>query len=202
MSFVDMIETLIVPFDSLSVVGWGENEVQEVPEVPKVQEVKYLIMKVLGIDPGYGRFGWAVLEGNRARQTLLACGCEETLASAGAPSRYLAILEKLEGLIEEFKPEEAAVETLFFFKNAKTVIKVSESRGVVVVGLVRAGVAVYDYTPLQVKQTVTGYGRAEKQQIQTMVKAILKLKEVPKPDDAADAVAVGLTHLMTNQEIR
>lgn len=155
-------------------------------------------MKVLGIDPGYGRFGWAVLEGNRARQRLVQWGCEETEASLAAAQRYLQILEKLEELIETYQPEQAAVETLFFFKNAKTVIKVSESRGVVVVGLTRARVPVYDYTPLQVKQSVTGYGRAEKGQVQTMVKAILQLKEIPQPDDAADAVAIGLTHLMTN----
>ena len=156
---------------------------------------------MLGIDPGYGRFGWAVLEGNRAKQALIECGCEETASDAASPQRYLTILERLEGLLEEFKPEEAAVETLFYFKNAKTVIKVSESRGVVVMGLARAKVKVHDYTPLQVKQAVTGYGRAEKSQVQTMVKAILKLKAVPKPDDAADAVAVALTHLFTNQKM-
>lgn len=155
-------------------------------------------MRVLGIDPGYGRFGWSIVEGNKAKQTLVACGCEETRASETAPQRYLQIQEKLERIIDKFKPEEAAVESLFYFKNAKTVIKVSESRGVVVVTLARAKIKTYDYTPLQVKQTVTGYGRAEKAQVQMMVKAILKLKEVPRPDDAADAIAVGLTHLFTN----
>lgn len=158
-------------------------------------------MRVLGIDPGYGRFGWGVVEGNRVRQVLVAYGCEETEAGEAAPQRYLLILQKLERLIKEYAPDQAAVETLFYFKNAKTVIKVSESRGVVVMGLARAGVPVYDYTPLQVKQAVTGYGRAEKQQVQTMVKAILKLKEVPKPDDAADAIAVGITHLLFNQAL-
>jgi crossover junction endodeoxyribonuclease RuvC len=159
-------------------------------------------MIMIGIDPGYGRFGWAILEGSRAKQNMLTCGCEETKSDLAAPLRYLQILKKLEVLIEEYKPEEAAVESLFYFKNAKTVIKVSESRGVVVVGLARAGIKVFDYTPLQVKQTVTGYGRAEKAQVQLMIKAILKLKEIPKPDDAADAVAVGLTHLIYNQVLK
>jgi crossover junction endodeoxyribonuclease RuvC len=158
-------------------------------------------MKVIGIDPGYGRFGWAILDGNKVNQVLVSFGCEETLLGDTAPSRYLQVLVKLEELIKTYKPVEAAVESLFYFKNAKTVIKVSESRGVVVVGLARAGIKIFDYTPLQVKQTVTGYGRAEKTQVQTMVKAILKLKEVPKPDDAADAVAVGLTHLFYNQKM-
>ena len=158
-------------------------------------------MRVLGIDPGYGRFGWSILDGNRARQDLVVCGCEETPLSAASAVRYLQIQEKLEKILAEFKPDEAAVESLFYFKNAKTVIKVSESRGVVVVGLARAKIRAYDYTPLQVKQTITGYGRAEKKQVQIMVKAILKLKEVPKPDDAADAVAVALTHLFTNTRL-
>lgn len=158
-------------------------------------------MRVLGIDPGYGRFGWSVLEGNRSRQGLIACGCEETPPEVDPPQRYLQIQTKLEKIIEEFRPEAAAVESLFYFKNAKTVIKVSESRGVVVVGLAKAGIAVFDYTPLQVKQTVTGYGRAEKAQVQSMVKVILKLKEIPRPDDAADAVAVGLTHLFTERRM-
>lgn len=155
-------------------------------------------MRILGIDPGYGRFGWAILEGNRAKQTLISCGCEETSAKDEASRRYLQVVEKLESLIKEYQPDEAAIESIFFFKNAKTVIKVAESRGVVVVGLARAKIKTFDYTPLQVKQAVTGYGRAEKQQVQTMVKAILKLEAVPKPDDAADAVAVGLTHLISN----
>lgn len=158
-------------------------------------------MKVLGIDPGYGRFGWSILDGNRARQTLVACGCEETPSTAGQAQRYLQIQARLAKIIEEYKPEEAAVESLFYFKNAKTVIKVSESRGVVVVKLAQEGIRAYDYTPLQIKQAVTGYGRAEKGQVQTMVKAILKLKEVPKPDDAADAVAAALTHLFTNTQL-
>lgn len=158
-------------------------------------------MRVLGIDPGYGRFGWAILEGNKAEQHLIACGCEETKAGLESAQRYLTVLEKLEALLKEFKPESAAVETIFYFKNAKTVIKVSESRGVVVMGLARARVEIHDYSPLQVKQAVTGYGRAEKKQVQTMVKQILHLEVVPRPDDAADAVAVGLTHMFTNNAL-
>jgi crossover junction endodeoxyribonuclease RuvC len=93
------------------------------------------------------------------------------------------------------------VEELFFFKNQKTVMQVGQARGVIVVSLVQAQVPVFEYTPLQVKQSVTGYGRAEKQQVQMMVKSILKLKTIPRPDDAADAVAVALTHLFTNRAL-
>ena len=158
-------------------------------------------MRVLGIDPGTGRLGWALVEGNRAKQTLLVCGCFETKVNGVAAKRLAEISYFIEELVEKYKPDEAAVEDLFFFKNAKTVIRVSESRGVVVAGIARQSIPVFDYTPLQVKQTVTGYGRAEKAQVQKMMKAILHLETVPKPDDAADAVAVGVTHLLFNRQL-
>lgn len=159
-------------------------------------------MKVLGIDPGTGRMGWAIVEGNRSKQTLTACGCVETKANGDPTKRLVELYKSIEKVIEEYKPEVAAVEDLFFFKNAKTVISVAEARGMVVTLCGLKGMEVYDYTPLQVKQTITGYGRAEKQQVEMMVKAMLKIKGVIKPDDAADAVAVGVTHLIFNQQLR
>lgn len=159
-------------------------------------------MRVIGIDPGTGRLGWAVVEGNHARQSLLACGCLETEANSEPANRLLYLHQELTKIIAEFKPEAAAIEDLFFFKNAKTVIGVAEARGMVVTLCALSGMAVYDYTPLQIKQTITGYGRADKQQVQLMVKSMLKLKTTIKPDDAADAVAVGLTHLIFNQGLR
>jgi crossover junction endodeoxyribonuclease RuvC len=159
-------------------------------------------MKVLGIDPGTGRMGWAIVEGNHARQSLVACGCAETKANGDPALRLVELYRSIEKVIEEHKPEAAAVEDLFFFKNAKTVIGVAEARGMVVTLCGLQDLAVYDYTPLQVKQTITGYGRAEKQQVQLMVRTMLKMKETIKPDDAADAVAVGLTHLIFNQVLR
>jgi len=160
------------------------------------------VQRVLGIDPGTGRMGWAILEGNNTRQELIACGCEETDKFLSPGERLVQLMVKLESLVAEYQPTAASVEEIFFFKNAKTIIRVSESRGVVVSTLVRAKVPVYDYTPLQVKQSVSGYGRADKNQVQQMVKVILKLKAVPKPDDAADACAVALTHLFTNQLLK
>jgi crossover junction endodeoxyribonuclease RuvC len=158
-------------------------------------------MRVLGIDPGTGRMGWAFVEGNRVRQALVACGCVETEAGLSSSRRLEILFDALGKLIEEYGPDEAAVEEIYFFKNAKTVIRVSEARGVVILGLTKYQLPVFDYTPLQVKQAVTGYGRAEKKQVQMMVKSILKLDTVPKPDDAADAVAVALTHFFTNIDL-
>jgi crossover junction endodeoxyribonuclease RuvC len=164
--------------------------------------IRRAFMKVLGIDPGTGRLGWSIVEGSRNKQVLVACGCLETAVN-GVPSQRLAALhEKLEEIIKEFKPEVAAVEELFFFKNAKTVIRVSEARGMAIALFALSGLEVFDYTPLQIKQTVTGYGRAEKQQVQLMVKSMLKLVRPIKPDDAADAVAVAVTHLVFNQALR
>jgi crossover junction endodeoxyribonuclease RuvC len=159
-------------------------------------------MKVLGIDPGTGRMGWAVVEGNHARQSLVACGCVETDKSVVSGQRLVTLHKHLEKIIEAHKPEVAAVEDLFFFKNAKTVIGVAEARGMVVTLCGLREMEVYDYTPLQVKQTITGYGRAEKTQVEMMVKSMLKIKEKITPDDAADAVAVGVTHLIFNQKLR
>ena len=154
------------------------------------------VKRVMGIDPGTGRMGWAIVEGNRAKQMLVACGCVETKPNTKQSLRLMEIDRSIDELIHEHKPDEAAVESLFYFKNAKTVISVAEARGAIVVALQRAGLSVADYTPLQVKQSVTGYGRADKKQVETMVKNILKLKALPKQlDDAMDAVAVALTHL-------
>jgi crossover junction endodeoxyribonuclease RuvC len=171
-------------------------------------------MRVFGIDPGTGRMGWAIVEGNRSKQVLVACGCVETFRledgrkkkeeriEYDSSRRLVELHHGLEQIIEEFRPEVAAVEDLFFFKNAKTVISVAEARGMVVTLCGLKGMEVYDYTPLQVKQTITGYGRADKQQVELMVKAMLKIRGTIKPDDAADAVAVGLTHLIFNQQLR
>jgi len=161
-----------------------------------------IFMKVLGIDPGTGRMGWAIVEGTSAKQTLIACGCFETESTTAAAKRLAELHKKLEKVIEEFRPEEVSVEDLFFFKNAKTVIKVAEARGMVLTLATLRGLEVFNYTPLQVKQTITGYGRAEKQQVELMVKSMLKISVPIKPDDAADAVAIGLTHLIFNQALR
>lgn len=158
--------------------------------------------RVIGIDPGTGRLGWAIVEGNRARQSLIACGCLETKANGKTSLRLVELHHGLEKIIEEYKPDTAAVEDIFFFKNAKTVISVAEARGMVITLMSLRNMEVFDYTPLQIKQTITGYGRADKAQVEMMVKSMLKMKGSIKPDDAADAVAAGLTHLIFNQVLR
>ena len=161
-----------------------------------------IFMKVLGIDPGTGRMGWSIVEGTSSKQTLLACGCFETKSDLAAAVRLAQLHTKLETVLSEFHPEVVAMEDLFFFKNAKTVIKVAEARGMVLTLMTLNGLTVFNYTPLQVKQTITGYGRAEKKQVELMVKSMLHITQDVKPDDAADAVAIGLTHLIFNQVLR
>ena len=151
-------------------------------------------MKVLGIDPGFGRMGWAILDGNRSKQVLCDVGCLETSAKKSLNERLVDIYDFVEDLIKKHQPDAVAVEDIFYFKNQKTVIGVAQARGVILVSAMKQGVACFNYTPLQVKNTVAGYGRADKKQVEMMVKSQLKLKEVPKPDDAADAAAVALTH--------
>jgi len=147
-------------------------------------------MRILGVDPGYGRLGWGVIDG----ETLIAAGCWETPAQTAEEKRLAILFTKLAAAIIRFRPEAMAIEKLFWFKNQTTVMAVAESRGVALLAAARHRLPVFSYTPLQIKMAVTGYGRAEKQQVQQLVKSILKLASVPKPDDAADALAAALTH--------
>jgi len=159
-------------------------------------------MKILGIDPGTGRMGWGIIEksGNVIRP--LKYGCIQTTPNSEHTGRLLHIFDSLSVIIKKDKPDEVAVEELFFFKNQKTVISVAEARGVAVVAAKIAGLPVFEYTPLQVKQALTGYGRADKKQMQELVRITCKMKECVKPDDAADALAVAICHGQTNQTIK
>lgn len=150
-------------------------------------------MRILGIDPGYGRLGWGLIDS----EAMLDCGYLETRADLSEAGRLVQLFTGLEKLIKRFKPAAAAAEKLFYFKNQTTVIGVAQSRGVALLAAGINSLPVYSYTPLQIKQAVTGYGRAEKSQVQQMVKSILNLPAVPRPDDAADALAVALTHLFS-----
>ena len=152
-------------------------------------------LRVLGVDPGTATTGWAILEEEKGKVIPIAYGHISTSPSRSTAERLKEVSDDIEEIIKKYTPSEGAVEDLFFFKNVKTVIKVSQSRGGILLALERMGVKVFEYTPLQVKQALTGYGRAEKKQVQIMVKNILKLKEIPKPDDTADAIAIALCHL-------
>jgi crossover junction endodeoxyribonuclease RuvC len=151
-------------------------------------------VRIIGIDPGTAITGWAVIENQRGQKKTIAFGHIETHLSKKNSLRLKEIADDLNKIIRRYRPSEAAVEKLFFFKNLKTVMAVSEARGVVLLTLEKAGITIFEYTPLEVKQALTGYGRAEKKQIQYMVKSILSLKSIPKPDDVADAMAIALCH--------
>lgn len=151
-------------------------------------------MKILGIDPGTATVGWAVIEEKAGEIKAAAYGHISTSKKKETAARLAEIAQDLEKIIKKYKPDEAAVEDLFFFKNLKTVIKVSQARGVILLVLENLRVKTAEYTPLQVKQAITGYGRAEKKQVQVMVQKIFKLKTTPKPDDVADALAIALCH--------
>jgi len=152
-------------------------------------------MKVLGIDPGTGRVGWGIVEHEGGVDSLVECGCYETKVNSELPERLLKIHIFLKDIITKFKPDILAVESLFFATNVKTAFDVGAARGVILLAGEEAKLPIFQYTPLQIKSSLVGYGQAEKHQIQFMVTKILHLKEVPKPDDAADAVAIALTHI-------
>ena len=158
-------------------------------------------MLILGIDPGVASTGWAIIN----YQNLKISGCQDVnygviKTKTGLPmaERLAIIYQKLSEIIKEFKPEICAIEEIYFGKNAKTAMMVGQARGVVILTAVNAGLLIYEFTPLQVKIAITGYGRAEKMQMQKMVQKMLGLSELPKPDDAADALAVAICCAATN----
>lgn len=154
-----------------------------------------MFMRILGIDPGTATTGWAILEECNGCVKPVAYGHISTSPKNSVSERLKEVADDIEKIIKKYKPQESAIEDIFFFKNVKTAVKVSQSRGAMLLTLEKKNVKIASYTPLQVKQALTGYGRAEKKQIQLMVKNILKLKSIPKPDDTADAIAIALCHL-------
>jgi len=151
-------------------------------------------VRIIGIDPGIAITGYGIIDKSASSFRPVAYGKVTTEAGLDSCQRLVDIYRELTSIFEEYKPQCAAVEELFFNKNAKTAIIVGEARGVAILAAANAGLDIYEYTPLQVKQAVVGYGRAQKRQVQTMVKLLLGLSEIPKPDDVADALAVALCH--------
>jgi crossover junction endodeoxyribonuclease RuvC len=152
-------------------------------------------MRVLGIDPGTAITGYGLVEEVRGDLKLLAFGVIRTPANQPLPRRLQLIYRAVSDLAQEWEPEAAAVEELFFSRNVRTAMSVGQARGVALLALADAGLDVAEYTPLVIKQAVTGYGNADKAQMQEMVRLLLELAEVPRPDDAADALAVAICHL-------
>ena len=158
-------------------------------------------MRILGIDPGVAIVGFGVVDSDKGKNRLVKCGVITTPAHTQLSSRLNSIYLDLMELIATFKPEAIAIEELFFNTNITTGISVAQARGVILLACYQSGVPVYEYTPLQVKQAVFGYGRAEKKQVMDMVRRILNLQDVPRPDDAADAVAIALCHARSSTSL-
>ena len=158
-------------------------------------------MRILGIDPGVATIGFGLIEADRANVRLLQYGVITTPAGLPLSNRLYQISQDMSQLLEQFKPQEMAVEELFFSKNITTGIAVAHGRGVILCTAERCGIPLHEYTPSQVKLAVTGYGKAEKRQVMDMTKRLLGLNAVPKPDDAADAVAIALCHARSSTSL-
>ena len=157
-------------------------------------------MRILGIDPGYGIVGFGIIDTHR-NNAVVDYGVIETHKEDPFPERLMKIEEGFRVLFETYKPDEVAIEELFYFRNQTTVIPVAEARGVIVLTAKKYCNRLFEYTPMQVKQALTGNGRAEKKQMQFMVKNILGLEKIPKPDDAADALALAICHSQINPHL-
>ena len=151
-------------------------------------------MRILGIDPGIATVGFGVIESDRGQQRMIQYGAITTQAGLPLATRLVQIGNDLEMLIGQFQPDELAIEELFFSKNITTGIAVAHGRGVVLYTAEKMQIPIYEYTPMQVKQAVVGYGLAEKRQVMDMTRRLLKLKSIPRPDDAADALAIAICH--------
>lgn len=160
-----------------------------------------MILRILGIDPGLATVGFSIVDVEKSKMKLVTCGVISTPAHTSLSSRLDRIFDDMNELISSFDPDVMSIEELFFNTNITTGIAVAHARGVILLSAYRAGVQVFEYTPLQVKQAVVGYGRAEKTQVIDMVRRILALPAAPKPDDAADAVALAICHARSSTSL-
>ena len=158
-------------------------------------------MRILGIDPGYGITGFGLIDAQRGQYRLLNCGAITTPPNTDFSWRLEVIYNDMVQLLMMEKPDAVAIEELFFGHNVTTGINVAQSRGVILLAIQQAGIPVSEYKPMQVKQSVVGYGNATKHQVQDMTRRLLHLKEMPKPDDAADAIAIALCHARTSTSL-
>ena len=156
-------------------------------------------MFVLGIDPGYALMGWGVVEEHGGRMKLLGYGCVETKAGTPMQHRLRTLQLGIRDLVEIYHPDDVAFEELFFAHNVTTALMVGAARGAAIIAATEYTENLYEYTPMQIKQAVAGHGKADKKQIQQMVKLLLNMQEIPKPDDAADAIACAITHCQSGR---
>ncbi len=151
-------------------------------------------MRILGIDPGMALVGYGVVEVNNCKIELVASGSIRTEKGNKVAARLCEIMGDMRKLIEMYAPDVVSIEDLFFFKNQKTIIPVAQSRGVILAVVEKCGIPIYEYTPIQVKQVLTGYGRAEKKEVERMVKLVFEGQKLPTLDDTVDAIAIAITH--------
>lgn len=156
-------------------------------------------MTILGIDPGIARLGWGIISDSNGKLLPIDFGCFETDKNESESQRLKKIDEFLVNLIASQKPDTLAIEELFFAQNSKTALTVGQARGVILLASAKSNLEIASYTPLEVKQALTGFGKAEKHQVQMMVQSILKLNKIPKPDDTADALAIAITHAFSRK---
>jgi crossover junction endodeoxyribonuclease RuvC len=159
-------------------------------------------MRILGIDPGIGRCGWGVIDFEKGKFSTLNYGCIETSPKKTVGERLEEVYSEISKLIKKYSPQVLSIEELFFNNNAKTAFVVGQARGVILLAAAQGKLEIAIYTPLQVKLALTGYGRAEKPQVGQMVKVLLNLKEVPKPDDTADGLAIAITHAFSSKTLK
>lgn len=162
------------------------------------REAQASARRSLGVDPGTARLGYAIVEEQHGKLALVTCGCIETPKTLPMPQRLLRLFTELSAIVRAHQPREMAVEELFFAKNTTTVIGVGQARGIALLVAAEAGLSVSEYKPMHVKQAVHGYGLATKEQVGEMVRVLLGLPSVPRPDDAADAAAIAICHLHTS----
>lgn len=158
-------------------------------------------MRILGIDPGFATIGFGLIASERGEQTLLQYGTITTPAGLDFPSRLVMIYDDMTQLLDALKPDAVSVEELFWGHNVTTGIGVAHGRGVILLAIAKAGVPLFEYTPVQVKQAVVGYGKAQKRQVMDMTRRLLKMEQIPRPDDAADALALALCHGRTHTSL-
>lgn len=151
-----------------------------------------VVRRILGLDPGLATTGYGLIDQNSNRISLVTFNCFYTSPNKSFAERLKQIYQELDEIIKQYRPNQIAIEKIFFAKNVKTALEVSQARGVLLLAAIQNNIPIEEFTPLQIKQALTGYGRADKTQIQKMVKTILGLKAIPKPDDAADALACAL----------
>lgn len=159
-------------------------------------------MRTIGIDPGTAIMGWGIVDEQGGALRLIACGAVTTPANTPQAERLLKLYDEITGLLHEYRPDMAAIEELFFGKNVNTALTVGQARGVTLLALAQAGVPIHEYKPTAVKQAVSGYGGADKKQMQEMVRMTLQLPKVLKPDDVSDAVAIAICHAYTAPMLR